>query len=179
TVGDLSVHTETHPTDTVPGLDRGQLLRRHDGRVENVDRIVCAVCQPKFSFIWGKGNSVTGTAMAFYRTFFVALNFYVVELFPCLKISNFEAQQAIHVYENQTATPVHGKRTDYVLEWPYGFNDSIGVRIGYRKKRRFQAGQIDIVAINRPDRIVGTGVRLDRGNHIARGCIHYVPRRPL
>ena len=76
--------------------------------------------------------------MAFYRTFFVALNLYMVELFPCLKISNFETQQTIHVHENQTATSVHGKRTDYVLEWSDGSNDSIGVRIGYGKRGDFR-----------------------------------------
>ena len=68
-----------------------------------------------------------GTAMTFYRTFLLALNLYMVELFPRLNIANFEAQQAIYIYENQAATPVHGKRTDYVLERSHGSNDFIGV----------------------------------------------------
>ena len=86
-----------------------------------MDRIVGAVCQPKFLFIGCKGNSVAGAAMAFHWTLFVTLNLYMVELFPCPKIADFEAQQTVHVYENQTASPVYGKRTDDILEWSNGF----------------------------------------------------------
>ncbi len=77
---------------------------------------IVAIANPKFFFIGGKPNPVTGIAMPPYRPHIPSLYFHMRQLFACCEIANFKTQQAIYSYIAQRFLPIDCERTNKVCK---------------------------------------------------------------
>src|SRR5439155_19888260 len=98
-ISESPIHAEAHPTNTVPDLDGGDLLRRHHCCIEHVNSVVRTVREPKFLLVRSQSDSMTRACVTLDRTLRVARNLHTVELLASPQITYREAQQAINVDE--------------------------------------------------------------------------------
>src|SRR5438034_9219000 len=69
-----AIHAEANPTDTVPDLNAGDLLRRHYRCIEHVYGAVRTVREPKFLLVRSQSDSMTRACVTFDGTLGVAIN---------------------------------------------------------------------------------------------------------
>src|SRR5271169_2048190 len=110
------------------------------------------------------------------RTLLVPLHLDMTELLSGAQVAHFKPQQAIDVYKTERVASSHGVGTDDIREWSNRAHDLMTLGVGDRKEIRLQAGQIDMFAIERVDRIVRTRIGLNGCDHGAGRRVDHVPR---
>ena len=100
-----TVDAEADPAGEVTKVDGGDLLRGHDGGVEDVQCVVGAIRQPEFFFIGSQGDAVAGAAVALQRTGLVIGDFDAAKKLAGVEVADFEARQIVYVDKTRVPRP--------------------------------------------------------------------------
>ena len=86
----FAIEAKGNPARFVAKEYISDLLRRHNGGVEDVEPPIGSIGNPDFAFIGCHANPMTGAAMPFNGPDFEILYFDAVQHFPCFQIANLE-----------------------------------------------------------------------------------------
>src|SRR5262249_28085485 len=100
-VGVAAVQAERHPAGLVAQDDVCDLLRRHHGRVENVDPAVVGIGEPDLALVGRQTDAVARAAVALGRSLLEALHLDAVQLPSGGDVADLETEQLVDIHETE------------------------------------------------------------------------------
>src|ERR1043166_5368790 len=97
----------------------------HNRGIKDMHSAIGRIGEPKFPFIRGKADAVTGATVTFLLARFASRDFNAGEHFTGSQIPYFKTQQTVDVYETKGLVAIDGERPNHVTERPDGLAHSV------------------------------------------------------